>query len=86
LLGRFPTPEDLPLLSRGVGTFPEAVGLEAFIVTAYGVEALSDEAAADRIRVLNERSRKVIGKSLFTWDTVKRRVSYCGLWGNTLGS
>jgi hypothetical protein len=86
LLGRFPTPEDLSLLSRGVGMFPEAEGLEALIVTAYSVKALPDEAAGDRIRMLNERSREAIGKSLFTWDTAKRRVSYCGLWGDTLGS
>jgi hypothetical protein len=86
LLGRFPTPEDLSLLSHGVGAFPEAAGLEALIVSAYGAETLPEAAAADRIRALNARSSEAIGKSFFTWDAANRRVSYCGLWGNTLGS
>jgi hypothetical protein len=82
LMGRLMTADDIALLSKGIGVFPEAADLAAFIAAAYGREAVPDSSTAERIGALNKHSREVIGKLLFVWDATGRKASYCGLWGD----
>jgi hypothetical protein len=88
LLGRVPESDiRVPLLSKGVGMIEGAAEMESLIVAAYGADCAIGERASDavagKIRSINERSRRLIGKSLFELCPSGGRVTYCGLWGDT---
>jgi hypothetical protein len=88
LLGHLPVSEIRTLLlSKGIGMFPESAGLAPVMVAAYGGDAALPgqplDFVVERIQSVNDRSRRMIGKSLFTWSSRAQRVSYSGLWGDT---